>query len=255
MPAAIAAVVSVLVFCLGQLLTRNAARKERHRQAMEDWLRTLSKWVDDFGTPPLLPRYAYYELTSRQVLELSLARKNRYLAWWMHEMAVAIMLRRKAASHSWESSATCRTDVDRILTDTGEYLLAWHHGKLKSSDFHISYQLHSQARRAKVDTHAFAESRKLGDFVNPVRMNARRSWALQKLVLDPETGGQIFDTLRQFIGKRYAVAALMHAVATVAPLKVQLQLLRRKLNRLQKRSDRLQGKRDRLQEQRDRVTP
>ncbi|WP_140416665.1 hypothetical protein, partial [Arthrobacter globiformis] len=204
LPAAIAAIVSVIIFWLGQVLTRNAARKERQRQVIEDWFRTLSKWVDDFRSPSSEPSYRYHELTSRQILELSLTRKNRFLAWWMHEMAVAIMAQRMHATKNPDATPSSREALDLMLTNTGEYLLAWHHGELKSVDFHIPYQLHAQARVAEKDVREYSEGLQLTPFVEPVRMNLKRSWQLQKLLLRPDTGSPIVNEMRHFISARYA---------------------------------------------------
>jgi hypothetical protein len=246
--AAIAAVVSVLVFWLGNRSTRKAAQKERQRQVIEDWFRALSKWVDDYRRPQSSPDYAYHALTSRQIIELSLTRKNRYLAWWMHEMAVAIMLRRKAASRSWTSASSCSSDLDKILGQTGESLLAWHHGELKSSDFNIPYKLHLGARREKVDILEYAEELRLSAFVTPVRMNARRSWVLQKLLFTPQSGGPVVDALQQFLGRRYTLTALAYAFFSIralqlkslpklAYLRLMLKITQKKLSRLERRSE------------------
>ncbi|UKA55169.1 hypothetical protein LFT45_04330 [Arthrobacter sp. FW305-BF8] len=236
--AAIAAVVSVFIFWLGQVLTRNAARKERQRQVIEDWFRTLSKWVDAFGSPSTEPDYNYHELTNRQVLELSLTRKNRYLAWWMHEMAVAVITRRMQVAKNPASGPGTRAALDAMLTDTGEHLLAWHHGELKSTDFHIPYQLHIQARNAETDVRGYAEKLRLSPFVEPVRMNFRRSWQLQRLLLRPDTGTPILKEINHFISARYAVVGLLVAVPERLLNELRIRVLQQKLARLQRQSNR-----------------
>lgn len=135
---AVAAGVSLIFFWLGY----------RQRKAIEDWFRALSKWVDDPGEPLRAPEYNYNLLTSREIIELSLPRRHRFLAWWMHEMAVAVMDRRLAASKSLESREKCGSDLNQLLRETGGRLLEWHHRKLKSSDFHVPYQLRAAARSA-----------------------------------------------------------------------------------------------------------
>lgn len=211
LPASIAAVVAVVVFWLGYWLNRRAARQERQRQVIADWLRTLSGWVDKFGHPNSTPDYNYHALTNRGVVELSLKRRNRYLAWWMHEMAVAVILRRLDATSSWQSRSTCNIDIEAIITATTEPLLAWHHGKLKSTDFHIPYQLRHESRKTNEEVHALAKRLNLGEFVTPTRMNLKRSWQFQRLLLDPKTGTPVLDVLQQFIGRRYGLIAYLNS--------------------------------------------
>jgi hypothetical protein len=234
--AAIAATVSVLVFWLGNRSTRKAAQKERQRQVVEDWLRTLAKLVDDYEDSPQDVEFRYRETTNRQVLELSFSRKNRYLAWWMHEMAVAIMIRGITAT---KNSAPAAADMDRMLASTGDRLLDWHHGELKSSDFHIPYQLHRRARDTDVDVHDYAERLNLTAHVEPTRMTLRRSWQLQKLLLRPETGMPLLNEINEFIPKRYAVVALPIALIDRVLIPLRVAVLRLRLNRLEKREAKL----------------
>lgn len=158
---AISAVVSVVIFWSGYALNSAAARRERQRKVIEDWLRTLAEWVDNYARPTSHPEYKYNSLTNREVIELSLRRKERYLAWWMHEMAVAILLRRRSASKSLELTEGSTQDLNDLLRETGEYLLRWHHKELKSSDFHYPYQLRVVARSNDKDPHEYAHSRGL----------------------------------------------------------------------------------------------
>lgn len=51
LPASIAAVVAVVVFWLGYGLNRRAARQDRQRQVVADWLGNLSTWLDASATP------------------------------------------------------------------------------------------------------------------------------------------------------------------------------------------------------------
>lgn len=230
--AAIAAAVSVLIFWLGNRSTRGAAQKERQRQVVEEWLRNLAKLVDDFDDSPQDVQYRYREITNRQVLELSLSRKNRYLAWWMHEMAVAIMIR---GITSKKNPRLASADMDAMLAATGERLLEWHHGELRSSDFHIPFQLHRRARDAKTDVQVFAERLNLTAYITPVRMTLQRSWALQMLMMRPETGTPILDEIAEFIPKRYAVVALPIALLGMALNRLRLIVLRLRLQRLERR--------------------
>lgn len=91
---AVAAALSVIISWLGYRLNAASAQRERQRKAIEDWCRTLSKWVDDHGPSLRTPDDNYNLLTSREIIELSLPRRHRFLAWWMYEMAVAVMDRR-----------------------------------------------------------------------------------------------------------------------------------------------------------------
>lgn len=219
---AIAAAVSVIVFWLGYRLNAAAAQRERQRKAIEDWFRALSKWVDDFGQPSTTLDYNYNLLTSREIIELSLPRRQRFLAWWMHEMAVAVMDRRMAASKNLESREKCRPDLNRLLRETGGRLLEWHHRKLKSSDFHVPYKLRAAARSAGMDVQEYADARQLGDYVAPVRMTLRRQWAFQRLLLNPATGMPILDTLKSFIGRKYALTAYLYSEAAASGSTVRL---------------------------------
>lgn len=122
---------------------------------IEDWLRKLTEWVDAYASPSSKPQYTYNSLTNREVIELSLQRKERYLARWMHEMAVAIILRRKDGSKSFESRERSVSDLHDLLRETGEHLLRWHHKELKSSDFHYPIscvQKHAAKTRIHMNT-------------------------------------------------------------------------------------------------------
>lgn len=217
-PATVAAVVSVAVFWTGQIITRSNARQERQRQVIESWFRSLSKWVDEFGSKESNPDYSPHAITSRQIIELSLTRKNRFLAWWMHEMALAVVARRKESSKSWQAGRNSLHDLEDLLTDAGEPLLAWHHGKLKSSDFHIPYKLRAEARVQGKDVDEFAKELGLQAFVSPTRMTFRRSWQYRQLIMSPDTGGPILERLEYFTGRRHVTIAYvllrMHLLLT-----------------------------------------
>lgn len=257
LPAAIAAIVAVVVFWLGYTLNRKAVQRERQRQAIEDWLRTLSKWIDEFGLPDTAPNYHYHALTNRAVIELSLKRKNRYLAWWMHEFALAIILRRQAAGKSWASRSTCRSDIEIIYARNAEHLLAWQHGKLKSSDFHMPYKLCAQARKLGLDVTTYARAVHLLDYVSPVRMDLRRSWGYLRLLAHPEFGTPVLDSLQHFTGRKYILVLLpylflllainlvrqVRAFSEVIVRRVQLKYTERRLRRAKARmSERLGSK-------------
>lgn len=195
-----------------------------------------------FGDPNSKPDYNYYDLTRRGTIELSLKRKNRYLAWWMHEMAVAIILRRQDAALNWRSGSTCETDLESLLTATTEHLLAWHHGKLKSVDFHIPYRLQFVARKTDVDVHTLAQQNNLEAFVTPTRMNFKKSWQFQRLLLDPKTGSPVLNVLQHFIGRRHASVAYLFSKFRVlgyklgrASVRISLAQTNLKLNRSERR--------------------
>jgi hypothetical protein len=240
---AVAAGVSVIVFWLGYRLNAAAAQRERQRKAIEDWFRALSKWVDDSGEPSRTPEYNYNLLTSREIIELSLPRRHRFLAWWMHEMAVAVMDRRLVASKSLESREKCRSDLNRLLRETGGRLLEWHHRKLKSSDFQVPYQLRAAARSAGMNVQEYADARQLGDYVAPVRMTLRRQWAFQRLLLNPATGMPILEALKSFIGRKYALNAYLYSVAAAAGSTLRLSYTKLKLFGLGRRLRRLRVRR------------
>lgn len=212
---AISAVVSVIIFWAGYALNSAAARRERQRKVIEDWLRKLTEWVDNYASPTSQPEYKYNSLTNREIIELSLRRKERYLAWWMHEMAVAIILRRQNANTSFELRESSKSDLHELLRETGEHLLRWHHKELKSSDFHYPYQLRIEARRKDKDPHEYARSLGLDAYQQPARMNVVRRWRFLKLLAEPASGTAAFDTLGPFLKKRHAVIALMVLIPKV----------------------------------------
>ncbi|MCC9204971.1 hypothetical protein [Arthrobacter sp. zg-Y769] len=239
---AISAVVSIAVFWTGYALNRAASRRERQRKVIEDWLRELGSWTDKFADPSSKPDYNYNTLTSRHVIELSLQRKHRYLAWWMHEMAVAIINRRKASSKSIELRQTCADDLNGLLNETGEYLLKWHHKELKSSDFHFPYQLRAKARSMGIQADEYAHSINLDPYLAPVRMDAARKWTFLKLLLDPTQGKKTLAALEGFIGKHYVGIALIVTIFLrllygIRLLRAQMNLHRsnRRLNRLKRK--------------------
>lgn len=229
---AISAVISVIIFWAGYALNSAAARRERQRKVIEDWLRTLAEWVDNYARPTSHPDYKYNSLTNREVIELSLRRKERYLAWWMHEMAVAIILRRRSASKSLELSEGSARDLNDLLRETGEYLLRWHHKELKSSDFHYPYQLRAVARSNDKEPHEYAHSRGLDAYLKPTRMNAVRRLRFLKLLAAPVSGAAVFETLGPFLKKRHAFIAL---VVVIPKLGVELGALGTRLFFLKKR--------------------
>jgi hypothetical protein len=239
-----AAIVSVVIFWLGQRFTRQAAQKERQRKVIEDWFRALTKWVDEYSSTSATPEYQYHALTSRQIIELSLPRKHRYLAWWMHEMAVAVLHRRKAASKDWASAGSCRRDLNALVRETGDHLLAWHHGELRSSDFHIPYKLRSEARKAKIGVTDYAATLSLGDFVSPVRMSWRRSLAFQRLLLDPEKGILIAGSLQFFLAKPYRRVASGHYQLQIQLLRLQRAWKAFQLGRLTRKAKKLERARE-----------
>nr|WP_015061954.1 hypothetical protein [Arthrobacter sp. J3.40]AFK89331.1 hypothetical protein [Arthrobacter sp. J3.40] len=246
---AISAAVSVFIFWAGYSLNSAAARRERQRKVIEDWLRKLTEWVDAYASPSSKPQYTYNSLTNREVIELSLQRKERYLAWWMHEMAVAIILRRKNGSKNFEAREGTSTDLHELLRETGEHLLKWHHKELRSSDFHYPYQLRAEARRKDEDPYEYSRSLGLDAYLKPARMNIVRRWRFFKLLAEPASGTAVFDTLGPFLKRRYVVIALLlvipkaginrvrlgKAVATMSVLKWRLARTERRLAEVSRR--------------------
>ena len=224
--ALIAAVVSILIFWGSHRLATQAAARERRRKAIEDWYRALSAWVDEYALPESEPDYRYNSLTSRVVLELSLTRKDRYLAWWMHEMAVSLIMRRQAASQSEKSAKNCSAELHEILLDTGEALTAWHHGKLKGSDFHIPYALRNHARMQKRTVIQFAEEYKLTEFIKPIRRTWSRRWRIWVRMTDPKEGTKIMEALGRFTGLDAAFFGLTVTVARLPLIQLRLLTLR-----------------------------
>lgn len=236
---AISAVVSVVIFWVGYALNSAAARRERQRKVIEDWLRTLAEWVDNYASPTSHPEYNYNNLTNREVIELSLRRKERYLAWWMHEMAVAIILRRRSASKSLEMREGSAGDLHDLLRETGEYLLRWHHKELKSSDFHYPYQLRAVARSNDKDPQEYSQSRGLVAYLKPSRMNAVRRLRFLMLLAAPVSGAAVFETLGPFLKKRHAFIALLVVIpklgVEVMAWSTKLFFLKKRLARAEQR--------------------
>lgn len=227
--ALIAALVSILVFWGSHRLATRAARRERRRKAIEDWLRSLSDWVDQYAELSNTPDYSYNNLTSREIIELSLARKDRFLAWWMHEMAVAIMLRRRKATESWSAQRYCVRDLNNLLRETGTALISWHHGALKSSDFNIPYKLRVNARNEKIDVGQYAKNLKLDDFVVPAKMTLKRRRRVWSLIANPETGASLLNALESFIARNYVYVGLLAAIARVPLIKGKIVVQRFKI--------------------------
>lgn len=89
---------------------------------------------------------------------------------------------------------------------------------------------------AKTDVKEYAASLHLAPFLDPVRMNFRRSWQLQKLMLRPETGTPILEEINFFVGVRYATVGLLVAVPEAALIRLRIFILQRRLTRLEGRA-------------------
>ena len=241
---AISAIVSIAVFWAGYGLNRAATRRERQRKVIEDWLRELASWVDKFSDPSSKPDYNYNILTSRHVIELSLQRKHRYLAWWMHEMVVAIMRRRRAASESIALRQTCSRDLNELLGETGEQLLRWHHKELRSVDFHFPYQLRVKARRLRVPPEKYAHSINLFFYLTPIRMNIYRQLEFLRLLLDPVQGRKTIGALEQFVNRRYIKTTIAISIFIQGAIRIRLFRSTMRRNRLQRKINRLEGRAD-----------
>lgn len=214
--ALVSALVAILLYWVSQRSTARAARKELQRAAIADWLKALSTWVDRYGYPDAKPDYGYHQLTSRPVVELSLARRDRYLAWWMHEMGVAVIRRRLQARTEWKKSDSTYKDLNVLLRDTGQALVDWHHRKLRSSDFLIPYKLRANAHHANVEVWSYAEKLGLTDFVQPQRMGFKRRVRFFLLLTRPETGIPVMDALDRFAGFWYVAGAMVVIVPVMS---------------------------------------
>jgi hypothetical protein len=199
-----------------------------------------------YGLPQSKPDYQYNGLTSLVILELNFSRKERYLAWWMHEMAVTLMTRRQKASESLMLAEGCRTDLGIILRDIGLALTAWHHGKLKSKDFHIPYSLRNHARITKQSLEKVALSCGLTAFTEPNRRRWKRKRIIWSHMKDPNKGIQMIDTLGRFTGFDAVLFGVAFAFARIRLRQTEQFLLQTKvyfLDRKIKRRKRSYSKR------------
>lgn len=221
--AAISALVALLILLIERIASAAANRKDLRRQALEDWLSTLAVWVDDHRQKPAEPTQRkgldkYHQLTNRHVLELRFKRKDKYVAWWMHEMALIILDPQLDAS---ESHARL---PDNVLRDVGESLLKWHHRELKSRDFQVPYDLMKHARRSHKAVSDIATELGLSGYESPVRLTARREQQIAKLIRSPKTGGPLLDVLGSFVGRRHLIQAFGFAAANILNTQAKIQL-------------------------------
>lgn len=242
--AVIATVTAIIVLAIERRMDRVATNRELRRKALEEWLSLLTAWVDKHrndehneAAKSLLQDYQ--QLTNRQVLELSFRRRDRYVAWWMHEMTLALLEKQPPEART--------PHRDQVLQDTGENLLRWYHGELKSRDFEIPYAIRKEARGEGQPPQEIAARLGLSLYVEPQRMTRRREWHIAKLVSDPGTGKPLLADMGIFIGKKNAMDGFLLAILKARLMKLHLVLLKLgqsrtawKLARLNRRFSKLQ---------------
>ena len=188
----------------------------------------------------------YQQLTNRHVLELRFKRKDRYVAWWMHEMALAIL------KPPTDSSTNKSRRRDFVLLEVGEYLLKWHHNKLRSRDFHIPYALMKEARKGQREVSDVATELGLAGYESPVRLTIEREQQVARLLRSPETGAPVLEALRGFIRRRNLIQGYGFAVASAALWRTKAQLSTIRLAFIQRKLDKVER---RLAERDDGVQP
>lgn len=245
--AGIAAVTALVVLAIERWMDRAATNRELRRRALEEWLSSLAAWVDghrddahDQAAKSLMQDYQ--QLTNRQILELRFKRRDRYVAWWMHEMVLALL--------DTDSPQTRGAHREQVLRNTGEALLKWHHGTLKRRDFEIPYALRLEARKQDRSPPEMAADLQLSQYVNPQRMTRRREWHIAKLMSDPETGRPLTEQLRSFVGQKNARRGLSLVVLRLTWTRLRLRLLELRHRQAKRRLTKLQEKRKRVNEHR-----
>lgn len=226
--AAIAAVTALVVLAIERWMDRASTQRELRRRALEEWLSALAAWVDghrndthDQAAKSLMQEYQ--QLTNRQILELRLKRRDRYVAWWMHEMALAL--------NDKNHQQTREEHRDQVLQDAGEALLRWHHGELKRRDFEIPYALRLEARKRDRSLPDVAADLHLSDYVEPQRMTRRHEWHIAKLMGNPKTGTPLMTQLRAFVGQKNALGGLSLVALGLMWTKLRLRFLELGLSR------------------------
>lgn len=197
--ALITAAVTLIALFIERITSRKASSRELRREGLEEWLAALARWVDDHRNATDKEAAASVskmsqQLTNRHVNELRFMRRDRFVAWWMHEMVTALV--------SDQTQPQTRGHRDIVLRDTGEALVAWHHKKLKSIDFFIPYGLRAASRNLNKPVDVIAEELQLPEHIQPVRMTQKRQWRLAQLLSEPHTGRPIKLTLGPFVGLR-----------------------------------------------------
>lgn len=199
------ALVAFVVLVIERLMARRDRREELRRRGLESALSSLGRWVDEHrdktreeASLSLLRNYQ--SLTNRQILELGFRRRERYVAWWIHEMVMSIYEGPEDPDAEWGR--------DKVLRATGESLLEWHHGKLSAGDFKIPYALRASARDQGISPEALSETLGISSFLEPKRPSVRKEIEIIRALSRPDVGLDILKSLKRFVSlRRVAVGA------------------------------------------------
>lgn len=213
----IGAFVVIVALFLTQLFVMLAGRKERRRATLQSWQERLTEWVEEHGHPQGTPPHTHGKLASRQATEMSLRRKDRYVAWWMFEMASEIVTIRSYAGRSLADKESTVHRIGHLVYVAGDSLIAWHHGKLRTEDFDISQKLFQESRVRNIDPYSLALVLGLGSFVEPRRLSPVVKYHLSEIVLRDKTG-MAFRMLRPSLQKKLRVYFCFRAISQVIPV-------------------------------------
>ena len=148
-------VAAILTFVVGELLKARAERRERRRHVIEAWLNEAAEIADD---PAVGIGNQYIRA---HVLSVSVSPRQAMVAHWVYE----VMARLAKPDQYGEGQLW--------LAHLGQALVRWHNGKLRPTDFWMSYKLLGLSRARGVSEHQLADEHNMQPLLTPFRYRLR----------------------------------------------------------------------------------
>lgn len=181
-PSLVAIALAIAGLVANEWLKRRNERVERQRRALSEWLEKLHTWSSNASNESSMALGGIDNyLTNRHAIELSLRRQDRYLAWWMSEMALGMQRAKCKTTLILPSKEGIVEEASHILDEIGESISAWHYRELKTSDFYVPYTIRRRARMADVDVDGYATTLGLQGFVVPGRFTKSKQDELARI--------------------------------------------------------------------------
>jgi hypothetical protein len=183
--------VAIIVYIAGEVISSRRERVERRRVVLETWLEAIAAWHYEAQQMTGVPTNTTLDRISKDSLELSFHSNDRWVAAWLSLHIDA--LKQGAESLPQGSMGQLNYTVSYI----GRWLIAWHKGAVRSSDFAPQTMLRTAGWGGQAGEHekyAQAVERGFQKYVEVFRMRLRDQLVLVHLCAG-ESGDEMIRAL------------------------------------------------------------
>ncbi|TFD59585.1 hypothetical protein [Cryobacterium sp. Hh38] len=121
--------VAISVYVAGEVISSRRQRVERRRVVLETWLEAIAAWHYEAKKLKGVPANTDLDRISEDSIQLSFHSNDRWVAGWLSLHLDAL---KRGAEHHPQGTMD---QLDYTVSYIGRWLIAWHKGTVRSSDF------------------------------------------------------------------------------------------------------------------------